>query len=100
MALVRLNFFSIWCKFESLDTISTEICTTGILVLFVLSSILHAICSIHKGFCLHQGFSSPITDLTERLLLEERDPPATPQESLSEAPPFDEVRYTKNLFRI
>ncbi|XP_052300173.1 uncharacterized protein LOC102628083 isoform X2 [Citrus sinensis] len=26
-----------------------------------------------------------------RLLLEERDPPATPQESLYEAPPFDEV---------
>ncbi|KAL0382182.1 UNVERIFIED_CONTAM: hypothetical protein Scaly_0505500 [Sesamum calycinum] len=47
--------------------------------------------SIHKGFCLRQGVSSPITDLTERLLLEERDPPATPQESLFEAPPFDEV---------
>ncbi|KAL0450330.1 UNVERIFIED_CONTAM: hypothetical protein Slati_1589400 [Sesamum latifolium] len=44
-----------------------------------------------KGFCLRQGVSSPITDLTERLLLEERDPPATPQESLFEAPPFDEV---------
>ncbi|GMP28031.1 hypothetical protein CsSME_00003746 [Camellia sinensis var. sinensis] len=48
-------------------------------------------CSIHKGFCLRQGISSPISDLTERLLLEERDPPATPQESLYEAPPFDEV---------
>ncbi|KAL0377725.1 UNVERIFIED_CONTAM: hypothetical protein Sradi_3078000 [Sesamum radiatum] len=44
-----------------------------------------------QGFCLRQGVSSPITDLTERLLLEERDPPATPQESLFEAPPFDEV---------
>lgn len=36
---------------------------------------------------------SPISDLTERLLLEECDPPATPQESLYEAPPFDEVRF-------
>lgn len=36
--------------------------------------------------------SSPISDLTERLLLDERDPPVTPKESLYEAPPFDEVR--------
>lgn len=50
------------------------------------------LCSIHKGFCFRQGVSSPISDLTERLLLEERDPPAMPQESLYEAPPFDEVR--------
>jgi hypothetical protein len=27
------------------------------------------------------------------LLLEERDPPAVPQESFYEAPPFDEVRF-------
>lgn len=47
--------------------------------------------SIHKGFCFRQGISSPISDLTERLLLEERDLPATPQEGLFEAPPFDEV---------
>ncbi|KAL5982428.1 hypothetical protein ACLOJK_016499 [Asimina triloba] len=47
--------------------------------------------SIHKVFCFHQGVQSPISDLTERLLLEERDPPATPQESLYEVPPFDEV---------
>ncbi|XP_034691516.1 uncharacterized protein LOC117918750 isoform X2 [Vitis riparia] len=47
--------------------------------------------SIHKGFCFREGMSSPISDLTERLLLEERDPPATPQESLYEVPPFDEV---------
>lgn len=53
-------------------------------------------CSIHKGFCLRQGISSPVSDLTQRLLLEERDPPATPQESLSEAPPFDEVRFLKH----
>ena len=50
-------------------------------------------CSIHKGFCIRQGISSPISDLTERLLLEERDPPAVPQESFYEAPPFDEVRF-------
>ncbi|GJR48096.1 hypothetical protein Tco_1316199 [Tanacetum coccineum] len=46
---------------------------------------------IHKGFCFRQGTSSPITDLTERLLLEERDLPTTPQEGLFEAPPFEEV---------
>ncbi|GJR62581.1 zinc knuckle CX2CX4HX4C containing protein [Tanacetum coccineum] len=49
--------------------------------------------SIHKGFCFHQGISLPITNLTERLLLEERDLPATPQEGLFEAPPFDEFIY-------
>ena len=49
--------------------------------------------SIHKGFCFRQGISSPISDLTERLLLEERDSPATPPETLFEAPPFDEVRF-------
>ncbi|KAL0350648.1 UNVERIFIED_CONTAM: hypothetical protein Sradi_4214000 [Sesamum radiatum] len=57
----------------------------------IFSMTLRYLISIHKGFCLRQGVSSPITDLTERLLLEERDPPATPQESLFEAPPFDEV---------
>ncbi|CAA0840943.1 Unknown protein [Striga hermonthica] len=57
----------------------------------MFSMTLRYLISIHKGFCLHQGVSSPISDLTERLLLEERDPPATAQESLLEAPPFDEV---------
>ncbi|XP_024932281.1 uncharacterized protein LOC107424773 isoform X2 [Ziziphus jujuba] len=57
----------------------------------VFSMTLRYLISIHKGFCFRQGISSPISDLTERLLLEERDPPATPQESLYEAPPFDEV---------
>ncbi|KAF6170250.1 hypothetical protein GIB67_035355, partial [Kingdonia uniflora] len=47
--------------------------------------------NIHKGFYLRQGISSPISDLTERLLLEESDPPPVPQESLYEAPLFDEV---------
>ncbi|KAJ6736653.1 RAN-BINDING PROTEIN IN THE MICROTUBULE-ORGANISING CENTRE PROTEIN [Salix viminalis] len=57
----------------------------------VFSMTLRYLISIHKGFCIHQGISSPISDLTERLLLEERDPPAVPQESFYEAPPFDEV---------
>lgn len=48
--------------------------------------------SIHRAYCLRQGITSPISDLTERLLLEDRDPPATPQDILYEAPPFDEVR--------
>ncbi|XP_057768950.1 uncharacterized protein LOC130988978 [Salvia miltiorrhiza] len=57
----------------------------------IFTMTLRYLISIHKGFCLHQGVSSPLANLTERLLLEERDPPATPQESLFEAPPFDEV---------
>ncbi|KAK1422024.1 hypothetical protein QVD17_24864 [Tagetes erecta] len=57
----------------------------------VFSMAIRYLISIHKGFCFRQGISSPITDLTERLLLEERDLPATPQEGLFEAPPFDEV---------
>ncbi|XP_047263351.1 uncharacterized protein LOC107860313 isoform X2 [Capsicum annuum] len=47
--------------------------------------------SIHKLFCFRQGVPSPISDLTQRLLLEDRDPPATPLDSSYEAPPFDEV---------
>ncbi|GAB2259847.1 hypothetical protein Droror1_Dr00010702 [Drosera rotundifolia] len=57
----------------------------------VLSMTLRYLISVHKAFCFRQGTSSPISDLTERLLLEERDPPAIPQESLTVAPPFDEV---------
>ncbi|XWS45290.1 hypothetical protein CRYUN_Cryun15aG0124000 [Craigia yunnanensis] len=57
----------------------------------IFSMTLRYLISIHKGFCFRQGISSPISDLTERLLLEERDPPAIPPESLYEAPPFDEV---------
>lgn len=57
----------------------------------VFSMTLRYLISIHKGFCIRQGMSSPISDLTQRLLLEERDPPAVPQESTYEAPPFDEV---------
>ncbi|XP_024007453.1 uncharacterized protein LOC18013009 isoform X2 [Eutrema salsugineum] len=57
----------------------------------VFSMTLRYLISIHKGFCFHQGISSAVSDLTHRLLLEERDPPATPPESMYEAPPFDEV---------
>ncbi|XP_057530156.1 uncharacterized protein LOC130808707 isoform X2 [Amaranthus tricolor] len=57
----------------------------------LFSMTLRYLISIHKDFCLRQGISSPISDLTERLLLEEKDAPATPQESLYEVPPFDEV---------
>ncbi|KAM6598531.1 hypothetical protein CsatA_018140 [Cannabis sativa] len=57
----------------------------------LFSMTLRYLISIHKGFCFRQGIFSPISDLTERLLLEDRDPPATPQESSYEAPPFDEV---------
>lgn len=57
----------------------------------IFSMALRYLISIHKVFCFRQGISSPISDLTERLLFEDRDPPATPQESLYEAPPFDEV---------
>ncbi|KAL6993734.1 hypothetical protein U1Q18_011852 [Sarracenia purpurea var. burkii] len=57
----------------------------------ILSMTLRYLISIHKGFCFRQGTSSPISDLSQRLLLEERDSASTPQESLYEAPPFDEV---------
>ncbi|KAH0868887.1 hypothetical protein HID58_075909 [Brassica napus] len=57
----------------------------------LFSMTLRYLISIHKGFCFHQGISSAVSDLTHRLLLEERDPPATPLESMYEAPPFDEV---------
>jgi len=40
---------------------------------------------------MRQGISSPISDLTERLLFEDRDPPVVPQECSLEAPPFDEA---------
>ncbi|KAI4314955.1 hypothetical protein L6164_027811 [Bauhinia variegata] len=57
----------------------------------VFSMALRYLISIHRAYCLRQGATSPISDLTERLLLEERDPPATPQDTLYEVPPFDEV---------
>lgn len=57
----------------------------------IFSMTLRYLISIHRAYCLRQGITSPISDLTERLLLEDRDPPATPQDILYEAPPFDEV---------
>jgi hypothetical protein len=47
--------------------------------------------SIHKVFCSRQGILSPISDLTERLLFEDRDPLVVPHECSLEAPPFDEA---------
>ncbi|KAL5231136.1 hypothetical protein ABZP36_029912 [Zizania latifolia] len=57
----------------------------------ILSMTLRYLMSIHKMLCSRQGISSPISDLTERLLFDDRDPPAIPQECSLEAPPFDEV---------
>ncbi|KAA3457467.1 C-terminal LisH motif isoform 1 [Gossypium australe] len=57
----------------------------------IFSMALRYLMSIHKGFCFRQGIVSPISNLTKRLLLEERDFPALPPESLYEAQVFDEV---------
>ncbi|KAF0892807.1 hypothetical protein E2562_017763 [Oryza meyeriana var. granulata] len=57
----------------------------------ILSMALRYLISIHKLLCSRQGISSPISDLTEQLLFDDRDPPAVPQECSLEAPPFDEV---------
>lgn len=57
----------------------------------LFSMTLRYLISIHREFCLRQGISSPISDLTERLLLKECDPPTTVEESLYEVPAFDEV---------
>lgn len=66
-----------------------------IFLFFCISCLFY---SIHRVYCLRQGITSPISDLTERLLLEERDPSATPQDILYEVPPFDEVRYLCRQF--
>ncbi|KAE8707061.1 C-terminal LisH motif isoform 2 [Hibiscus syriacus] len=57
----------------------------------IFSITLRYLMSIHKGFCFRQGIVSPISNLTERLLLEECDFPAIPPESLYEAQVLDEV---------
>lgn len=57
----------------------------------VLSLTLRYLISIHKAFCTRQGIQSPISDLTERLLFEDRDPPVVPPECSLKAPSFDEV---------
>ncbi|KAI3503339.1 hypothetical protein L1887_31779 [Cichorium endivia] len=48
----------------------------------LFSMAIRYLISIHKGFCFRRGISSPITDRTERLLLEERDLSVTPKEGL------------------
>uniref|UniRef100_A0A7N0VHZ4 CTLH domain-containing protein n=2 Tax=Kalanchoe fedtschenkoi TaxID=63787 RepID=A0A7N0VHZ4_KALFE len=57
----------------------------------VFSLTLRYLISIHKGFCISQRKMSPISDLSERLFLEQWDPSATPSECFLEAPLFDEV---------
>ncbi|XP_039155687.1 LOW QUALITY PROTEIN: uncharacterized protein LOC104457271 [Eucalyptus grandis] len=57
----------------------------------LFSMTLRYLISIHREFLLYQGISSPISDLTERLLLKECDPPTTVEESLYEVPAFDEL---------
>uniref|UniRef100_A0A803KSD9 CTLH domain-containing protein n=1 Tax=Chenopodium quinoa TaxID=63459 RepID=A0A803KSD9_CHEQI len=56
----------------------------------LFSMTLRYLISLHKEFCLRQGVPSPISDLTERLLLEERDAPATLQELASGVPILQE----------
>ncbi|KAM0948876.1 putative CTLH/CRA to LisH motif domain-containing protein [Dioscorea sansibarensis] len=57
----------------------------------LLAMTLRYLMSIHKVFCTHQDIPSPISDITERFLFEDRDPPITSHESLYEVPPFEEV---------
>ncbi|KAJ0981526.1 hypothetical protein J5N97_009781 [Dioscorea zingiberensis] len=57
----------------------------------LLSMTLRYLISIHKVFCIHQDIVSPISDITDRFLFEDRDPPIVPHESSYEAPPFEEV---------
>jgi hypothetical protein len=49
------------------------------------------LCSIHNGYCLQQGVPSSIVDVTAKVVLNDRDPPAMPHEGLLEAPSFNEV---------
>jgi hypothetical protein len=48
------------------------------------------LCSIHNGYCLQQGVLSSIVDVTAKVVLKDRDPPAMPHEGLLEAPSFNE----------
>eukprot|EP00249_Psilotum_nudum_P014020 c24623_g1_i2 orf=259-2529(-) len=56
--------------------------------LFSLS--LRYLISTHNSYCLRQVVASPIAQMADMVLLKERDPPATPHESLLEAPKFSE----------
>ncbi|OEL21481.1 hypothetical protein BAE44_0017501 [Dichanthelium oligosanthes] len=51
----------------------------------ILSMTLRYLISIHKVYCTRQGISSPISDLTERLLFEDRDPPVVDVQALAHA---------------
>nr|CAB3494764.1 unnamed protein product [Digitaria exilis] len=51
----------------------------------ILSMTLRYLISIHKIYCTRQGISSPISDLTERLLFEDRDPPVVDVQALAHA---------------
>lgn len=55
------------------------------------SQTLKYLLSVHNGYCYRQSFTSTISHISKKLLSEERDPPATLQESLYEAPQFKEV---------
>lgn len=55
------------------------------------SQTLKYLLSVHNGFCYRQSFTSTISHISKKLLSEERDPPATLQEPLYEAPQFKEV---------
>ncbi|KAH7658009.1 DTW domain-containing protein [Dioscorea alata] len=57
----------------------------------LLMMTLRYLMSIHKVFCTHQDIPSPISDITERFLFEDCDPPISSHESLYEVPPFEEV---------
>ncbi|XP_078444307.1 ran-binding protein in the microtubule-organising centre protein [Wolffia australiana] len=57
----------------------------------VLSMTLRYLISIHKIHCFRHGIQSPISEHIHRLLVEDRDPPGIPQESLYDACSFDEV---------
>nr|XP_024373806.1 uncharacterized protein LOC112281474 isoform X3 [Physcomitrium patens] len=56
----------------------------------LLSSIVRYLISIHDNFCQRQALASPILHICSNLLSKDRDPPATPQERLLEAPKFSE----------
>lgn len=52
---------------------------------------MEIICSLHNGYCKRQGETSSIAEICSNLLSKDRDPPATPQEAVTEIPKFSEV---------
>ncbi|KAH9530553.1 hypothetical protein CY35_20G009800 [Sphagnum magellanicum] len=56
----------------------------------LLSLTLRYLISIHNAYCLQQGVLSSIVDVTAKVVLKDRDPPAMPHEGLLEAPSFNE----------